>query len=104
MKVAPDHDWTDGFEVSNSIHPMRNLSRVLGPELRNTFASVASERLPETWIIYLLLASKQPVRSRGKQCLTTEGRLTCNSHFEHLSPERRFEFIADKIVPQRIGM
>ena len=53
MKVAPDHDWTDGFEVSNPIHPMRNLSRVLGPELRNTFASVASERLPETWIIYL---------------------------------------------------
>jgi len=23
---------------------------------------------------------------------------------ERLSPERRFEFIADKIVPQRIGM
>jgi hypothetical protein len=64
MKVAPDHDWTDGFEVSNPIHPMRNLSRVLGPELRNTFASVASERLPETWIIYLARIEAASAQSR----------------------------------------
>ena len=34
MKVAPDHDWTDGFDVSNSIRLTGNLSRVLGPESR----------------------------------------------------------------------
>ena len=67
MKPTPDHDWTDGFSVSDPIRPAGNLSGVLGPELRNTFASVASERLPELGL-FILLASKQPVRSRGKEC------------------------------------
>jgi hypothetical protein len=53
MKPTPNHDWTDGFSVSDPIRPAGNLSGVLGPELRNTFASVVSERLPEVWIIHL---------------------------------------------------
>jgi|1186.fasta_scaffold572880_2 hypothetical protein len=78
MKVAPDHDWTDGFDVSNSIRLTGNLSRVLGPELRNTFASVPSERLPEAWIIYLARLEAASAQSR--------------------------QTVADTIVPQRMGM
>jgi hypothetical protein len=64
MKFAPDHDWTDGFDVSNSVRPTGNLSRVLGSELRNTFASVANERLPEAWIIYLARLEAASAQSR----------------------------------------
>ena len=70
MKPTPDHDWTDGFDVSNSVRPTGSLSRVLGPELRNTFASLASERLPEAWIIHLARLEAASAQSRQ----TTEGR------------------------------
>ena len=66
MKPTPDHDWTDGFNVSDSIRPTGNLSGVLGPELRNTFASVASERLPEAWFIHLARLEAASAQSRQR--------------------------------------
>jgi hypothetical protein len=66
MKPTPDYDWTDGFGGADSIWPVRTLSDALGAELRNTFASVTSERLPEAWIIHLARLEAASAQSRQR--------------------------------------
>ena len=53
MKVAPDHDWSDNGDLSTSLQPAYHLTKVLGLELRDTFASVVTERQPEAWASHL---------------------------------------------------
>ena len=53
MKVAPDHDWPDHRGLPTSLQPTSHLTKVLGRELRDTFASVAGDPLPEVWASHL---------------------------------------------------
>jgi hypothetical protein len=59
MKVAPDHDWTDHGDLPTSPQPASYLTKALGLELWNTFASVVSERLPEASSIDLAAAPSE---------------------------------------------
>ena len=64
MKVAPDHDWSDNGDLSTA----SRLTKVLRLELRDTFASVVTERLPEAWASHLarLEAATAPLQPRDR--------------------------------------
>jgi hypothetical protein len=53
VKVAPDHEWSDNGDLSTSLQLASRLTKVLGLELRDTFASVVTERQPEAWASHL---------------------------------------------------
>ena len=64
MKVAPDHDWSDNGDFPTA----SRLTKVLRLELRDTFASVVTERLPEAWASHLarLEAATAPLQPRDR--------------------------------------
>jgi hypothetical protein len=64
MKVAPDHDWSDHGDFPTA----SRLTKVLRLELRDTFASVVTERLPEAWASHLarLEAATTPFKPRDR--------------------------------------
>jgi hypothetical protein len=73
MKVAPDHDWRDHGDLPASLQPNCRLTKVLGLELRDTFASVVGERLPEAWAGHLkrLEAATAPLQPRVVQAASS---------------------------------
>ena len=64
MKVALDHDWSDHGDFPTA----SRLIKVLRLELRDTFASVVTERLPEAWASHLarLEAATAPLQPRDR--------------------------------------
>jgi len=68
MKVAPDHDWPDHGDLPTSLQPTSHLTKVLGLELRDTFASVVGDPLPEAWASHLarLEAATAPLQPRDR--------------------------------------
>ena len=73
MKVAPDHDWSDNGDLSTSLQPAYHLTKVLGLELRDTFASVVTEHLPAAWASHLarLEAATAPLQPRDRSRAAT---------------------------------